>query len=504
MALKTATGIMDSILMQAGNATDHLSDDDAKLPRSVIELVETSIYGSMDSSHGADESALGMAISQIEECNVDLTHRLGADGDLGALHKSVSEKQAELNRLRGEMDSANATRESEWERFSTHMTMIREPESCPALPSRTMPALDVFFEKSEYSVWFAAAQAEYVAHRDAFVAADDALKAAVAAYNLAKARRDTQYCDWKRELEQSCENFETCFSDRSKYYTDELTPRVQSDMASRIEAFKAGETLVQQIKFLLADSTTRETPEVDTSRFELGFPEVPPQRSCPLELLEDDKWVPTVTCADHKPKAPLSAGKFLLVNMKSGGVLTHANHGRGRGPIEIWPELNNSSSPQVQWEFRPVPGAAPNVFVVVNMKSNAALTHANHGKGRGPIQDWSELNDGSNPQAQWEVNEVSCSPTVHLEDHGCPSDGAGRYPPCDGDLACWAQHQRAHGRNFAVTWIGRCYGAATCDPRLAHRVTGAVAYNVECGVTEVCKPKSPSTGDAGYVDAFRR
>jgi len=304
MALKTATGIMDSILMQAGNATDHLSDDDAKLLRSVIELVETSIYGSMDSSHGADESALGMAISQIEQCNADLTHRLGADGDLGALHKSVSEKQAELNRLRGEMDSANATRESEWERFSTHMTMIREPESCPALPSRTMPALDVFFEKSEYSVWFAAAQAEYVAHRDAFVAADDALKAAVQAYNLQKARRDTQYCDWKRELEQSCENFETCFRERSRYYTDELTPRVQSDMASRIEAFKSGETLVQQVKFLLGDSPTRETPAVDTSRFVVNFPALPDKGECDLSPLDSAEWVPTPDCHAEPTPTP--------------------------------------------------------------------------------------------------------------------------------------------------------------------------------------------------------
>merc|ERR1719203_1913449 len=302
MALKTATGIMDSILMQAGNATDHLSDDDAKLLRSVIELVETSIYGSMDSSHGADESALGMAISQIEQCNVDLSNRLEASGDLGALHMSVSEKQWELNGLRDKKDSANATREAEWEKFSTHMTMIREPESCPALPSRTMPALDVFFEKSEYSVWFAAAQAEYVAHRDAFVAADDALKAAIEAYNLQKARRDTQYCDWKRELEQSCENFETCFRERSRYYTDELTPRVQSDMASRIEAFKAGETLVQQIKFLLADSTTRETPEVDTSRFEVQFPALPDKGPCDLSPLDSAEWVPTPDChAEPKP-----------------------------------------------------------------------------------------------------------------------------------------------------------------------------------------------------------
>merc|ERR1719203_2417944 len=89
MALKTANGIMNSILLQAGNATDHLSDDDAKLLRSVIELVETSIYGSMDQSHTANESSLANAISQIQQCNVDLTHRLGADGDLGALHDSA-------------------------------------------------------------------------------------------------------------------------------------------------------------------------------------------------------------------------------------------------------------------------------------------------------------------------------------------------------------------------------------------------------------------------------
>merc|ERR1719188_1044054 len=298
MALKTANGIMNSILLQAGNATDHLSDDDAALLRSVIDLVETSIYGSMDQSHAADETSLENQIEQIKLCNADIDFRLSSTGDLGQLHQAVGDKQTELNRLRGEMDDANTTRQNEWDKFSTHMSMIREPPACPALPSRTMPALDVFFEKSEYSVWFAAAQAEYVAHRDAFVAADDALKAAIAEFNLQKARRDTQYCDWKRELEQSCENFETCFRDRSRYYTDELMPRVQSDMASRIEAFKSGETLVQQIKFLLADSTTRETPEVDTSRFELGFPEVPAQRSCPLELLEDDKWVPTVTCEE--------------------------------------------------------------------------------------------------------------------------------------------------------------------------------------------------------------
>merc|ERR1719188_2234189 len=304
MALKTANGIMNSILLQAGNATDHLSDDDAALLRSVIDLVETSIYGSMDQSHAADETSLENQIEQIKLCNADIDFRLSSTGDLGQLHQAVGDKQTELNRLRGEMDDANTTRQNEWDKFSTHMSMIREPPACPALPARTMPALDVFFEQSEYSIWFVAAQAAYVAHRDAFVAADEALKEAISAYNLQKARRDTQFCDWRKELEQGCTDFDTCFSEKSKYYTDELTPRVQSDMASRIEAFKAGETLVQQVKFLLAESPTRETPEVDTSRFVVNFPALPDKGPCDLSPLDSAEWVPTPDCHAEPTPTP--------------------------------------------------------------------------------------------------------------------------------------------------------------------------------------------------------
>merc|ERR1719436_241563 len=223
--------------------------------------------------------------------------------------------------------------------------MIPPSPGCPDFPaSRTQSTLDVYFEKSEYSSWFSASQGPYFAHRDAFVAADDALNDAVAAFEHQKTRRDTQYCDWKEELQQACADFDTCFSDKSKYYTDELTPRVQSDMASRIEAFKAGETLVQQIKFLLADSTTRETPEVDTSRFELGFPEVPAQRSCPLELLEDDMWVPTVTCAHHWSVSTFVNGHAVLdgegvrVYVPSYGVQTN---GQERIAIDLKNEKND-------------------------------------------------------------------------------------------------------------------------------------------------------------------
>jgi len=71
---------------------------------------------------------------------------------------------------------------------------------------------------------------------------------------------------------------------------------VTTDMHSRIENFKAGETLLQQIKFLLAESGTRETPTVKTSRYEIDFPSVPGQGTCDLSPLTSSEWVPVVDC----------------------------------------------------------------------------------------------------------------------------------------------------------------------------------------------------------------
>merc|ERR1719512_51139 len=132
--------------------------------------------------------------------------------------------------------------------------MISPAPACPDFPARTMPALDVYFEKSEYSIWFAAQQASYDAMRDAFTAADSALTDAIRAYNIHKAVRDVQYCDWKSELEAACAAFDKCFKEKSDFYTKTLVPRVTSDMNSRIEVKKAGDTVVHQINFLLGEA----------------------------------------------------------------------------------------------------------------------------------------------------------------------------------------------------------------------------------------------------------
>jgi len=295
-ALQEAAGIVDGILAETGNATEHMSDDDAALLRSVIDLVETTIYGSMDSAHAADEQALADGVRAVEQCNADIAERQSPTGDLGVLHQSALDDQTELNRLQGVVDDETSNNASAWDTFNNHMQMIANPPACPGLPGRTMPQLDVFFEKSEYSIWFAHNEAAYAAERAKYVAADAALTAAIEAYNIQKAIRDTQYCDWKAELEAACASFDACFAEKSDDFNKRLVPRVQSDMNSRIETLKAGETLIHQIKFLLADVANQETPDIDTSRYELDFPILPPKGECDLSVLDDDKWVPTVSC----------------------------------------------------------------------------------------------------------------------------------------------------------------------------------------------------------------
>jgi len=301
-ALQAASGIVDEILAETGNATEHMSDDDASLLKEVIKLVEDSIYGSMDSAHNAQTKALNDGKAAVDECSVDILARQAADGDLGQLQQHVTDKQTELDRLQGVVDEKTLANATEWNTFNNHMQMISNPPACPGLPARTMPALDVYFEKSEYSIWFAAQEAAYDAAREKYTIADSALTAAISAFHIQLAVRDTQYCDWKDELEAACAAFDVCFQTASDAF-NALVPVVTSDMNQRVENLKAGDTLVQQIKFLLAESKTRETPTSDVSRYTIAFPLLGVKADCDQSVVDDAKWVPTPECGS-------SAGAF--------------------------------------------------------------------------------------------------------------------------------------------------------------------------------------------------
>jgi len=300
--LRAASGIVENILAQ--NATEHISDDDADLLTEVVDMIETSVYASMDSAHAADEFELNEAAQDVANCNADITARQAATGDLGKLHQKTADKQTELDRLQGEVDDAIATNNTEWETFDNYMNMIANPPACPDFPPRTMPSLDVFFEKSEYSTWFSGQQGQYETARQKFLDADAALQAALQAFNVQRALRDVQYCDWKSELEAACADFDTCYSEKSDLYTKVIVPRIQSDMDARKQIFKAGETLIHQVHFLLGEVDDQETPAIATDRYELDFPELDEKGECDLDVLGASSWVPTVTCEVQYVECP--------------------------------------------------------------------------------------------------------------------------------------------------------------------------------------------------------
>jgi len=299
VALQEASGVLSGILTETGNATDHISGDDADLLSSVITLVEKTIYSSMDDAHESDVASLNEAIQTVSSCNADIADRQSPEGDLGHLHQAVQDKQTELNRLQGVVDDKTEANDTAYDTFDSHNQMIAAAPACPALPARTMPSLDIFFDESEYVIWYTAQQAAYTVLRDAFVAADKALEAAIEAYDIQRAVRDTQYCDWRGELEAACAAFDVCFSEASDFYTSELVPRVTLCMNDRIEVKKAGDTLVHQIQFLLGQAEDQTTPEIETNRFEIEFPELPAKGECDLSPLDDDEWVPRVECVTY-------------------------------------------------------------------------------------------------------------------------------------------------------------------------------------------------------------
>merc|ERR550532_2619203 len=98
-ALKAASRIVDGILLQAGNATEHMSSDDQALLNSVLTLVQTTIYGSMESASTADAASLAAGVDEAAACNSDIAFRQSPSGDLGILEGHTTTKQTELDRL---------------------------------------------------------------------------------------------------------------------------------------------------------------------------------------------------------------------------------------------------------------------------------------------------------------------------------------------------------------------------------------------------------------------
>jgi len=296
-AIDDVKGIMEGVLLDVGNATEHINDDNKATLNTVIDLIENSIYKSMNSSHDADVAALASAVAAAGACNSNFANRIAPGGDIGKLQTSVGGLQTELNDLQSEVDSKTTAERAEWTKLSNHMAALSEAPSCSALPTvRTKENLHSYFEQSTFAIWYADEQADWQAIEDAYDTSAEALNLATEAYAVGLGKRDTGFCMWRSELLSSCSLFGQCFDEKSSNYLDVVKPAVEANMQTRIEAFRAGETIVAQIKFLLAASDDSTIQDVDTTRYELDFPTLPSQGSCNLEVLDDPSFVPSVVC----------------------------------------------------------------------------------------------------------------------------------------------------------------------------------------------------------------
>jgi len=251
----------------------------------------------MDSSHDQDEKILADAIAAINACYEGFSTRV-ATGDLNTLRISATGYQSTLDGLSETVRMRTAVNESTWKTLTDHIALISDAPVCHGLPEpRTVQTLDLFFYESPYVTWYTAQKAEYEPKRKAWQDAYDALVLALSKYAVGLAQRNVAYCDLKREMEEACASFSACYDEKVAEYLNHIKPDVEDDVKQRIEAYKAGETIVHQVKFLLAEVADQATPAISTLRYQIAYPEVPPKPECDLSLLDDPMWVPTPECA---------------------------------------------------------------------------------------------------------------------------------------------------------------------------------------------------------------
>jgi len=296
-ALHEVGRVVNAIMLQSGNGTEHLTSADQELLTRVIDIINNNMYASMNTAHAADVAAVTAAIAAINQCYQDFAARVADGGDLDQMKDSAMSFQLTLNDLQDDVDEKTIANNTAWTNFQNHISLISPAPACPALPNpRNMPSLDTYFSSSAYAVWWTAQRAAYWPVRNAWVEADRQLRVALTAYAVGLASRDVAYCDWKRELEAGCARYEACYEEKRAHYLNVVKPAVTTNMNARIEAYKAGETIIHQIKFLLAQEADQATPSISTGRYHIAFPAVPAKLECDMSALDDAMWVPTPEC----------------------------------------------------------------------------------------------------------------------------------------------------------------------------------------------------------------
>merc|ERR1719330_1991077 len=229
-ALQEVASVVNSIMLQEGNATDHLTAEDQEVLKQVIDMLRTKMYVSMDQAQDTDKATLAAAIQRIKDCYAAFEAEVAPGGDIKVLEDGARAYQIELNGLQVDVDVAIQKNATAWSNLQTHMSLISDAPHCPGLPNpRVMVALDVYFQSSQYATWWVAQKAAYEPIRDAYIEAHRLLLEALRAYAIGLAERNVAYCDWEKA-----------------HYVNVDKPETEKRMNMRIEAYKAGETIIHQ------------------------------------------------------------------------------------------------------------------------------------------------------------------------------------------------------------------------------------------------------------------
>jgi len=305
--LSSLEQISQRLVQRTTNATEHLDDDQIETLKEVLDMINTTIFKSMDLAHGTDQRELKRLADEISNCNTDIETRLGDTGDIGIMHQRATEFQAQCADNMSVVEDKGNVQAGVASQFNTHVNQIPEAPDCSQLPKPTTEVtLDAFFTASSYVAWFGAQQERYHEKSDAMKAAREDL--ATAELNLAKCRSSltVEYCDWKTALESGCAYFNDCYDDRLDEFNTQVA-KSNSSMHLRMRAYQAGRAIQSHISYLLGLSKFEENAtQVDTSGYQLEFPMPASKGSCPLGPLTDAQWTPAIVCSETNPTGMIS------------------------------------------------------------------------------------------------------------------------------------------------------------------------------------------------------
>lgn len=323
-SLQEAVDIAHSVMMQAENKTAFLSDADRDTLTVIIGIIEDKLLGLLSNSTQRDQNFINGALQEIAQCNSDMEAFVKtAGGGVFTLAGKVGDLQSELNVLEQTRSDKAKAETDEFDDLKDRLTLI-SGSTVPACNGdyTTIELANIFFQSSPYVTWYESNQQNWQADYTAWDIAVQEHTAAFNSYTIKRVERDTTYCDFVVEERGACERHQECYERNKRFFSEELTVELSSDMSLRVDAYKAGKTVVAMLNYLLANETIA-LPDVNLSAIDvtditLNFGTPPDAADCQATI--DGTLDPEPTCKGSKFQAACEAPPTASCSLPALGV----------------------------------------------------------------------------------------------------------------------------------------------------------------------------------------